>query len=100
MGVIKGVEVGVELGIAEGVGLVIGVGVAVGVGPCPCNSNDPTSIRPFTTRSNPAPRWSNNGGGVKFGSPALIAGLPGNKEWVNVAPPLFCNGPSIGLANT
>ena len=45
MGVIKGVEVGVELGIAEGVGLVIGVGVAVGVGPCPCNSNDPTSIR-------------------------------------------------------
>jgi len=98
VGVVEGVEVGVELGIAEGVG--VAAGVPVGVGPCPWTSNDPTSIRPFTTRLNPVPRWSNEGGGVKFGSPALIAGLPGNKACVNVGPPLSCNGPSIGFVNT
>ena len=98
VGVGKGVEVGVEVGIAEGVD--VAVGVAVGVGPCSWTSNDPMSIRPFTTRSNPAPRWSNEGGGVKLGSPVLIAGLPGNKACVNVRPPLSCNGPSIGFVNT
>ena len=34
---------------------------------------------------------------MKFGSPASMAGLPGNKAWVNVGPPLFCNGPNIGI---
>ena len=92
VGVGKGV--GVELGAAEGVE--VAVGVAVGVGPSAWTSNDPTSIRPSTTRSNPAPRWSNVGGGVKFGSPALIAALPGNKACVNVGPPLSCKGPSTG----
>ena len=94
VGVAGGVEVGVELGIAEGAEVAVGVGV--GVGPFPWSSNDPTSIRPFTTRLNPAPRWSNKGGGVKDGSPALTAGLPGNSACVNVGPPLSCNGPSIG----
>src|SRR5213076_2639059 len=32
------------------------------------------------------------GGGVKFGSPASIAGLPGNSACVKVGPPLSCNG--------
>jgi len=31
-----------------------------------------------------------------LGSPASMAGLPGNSAWVNVGPPLSCNGPSIG----
>ena len=53
-------------------------------------------MRPCTTRSKPGPRWSKNGGGVKFGSPASIAGLPGNSACVKVGPPLFCNGPTIG----
>ena len=97
VGVATGVEVGVELGVAEAVE--VAVGVAVGVGSCPWTSNDPTSIRPPTTRSKPAPRWSNEGGGVKFGSPALMAGLPGNKACVNVGPPLSCNGPSIGFVS-
>src|SRR5262249_5679147 len=39
----------------------------------------------------PGPRWS------KEGLPALIAGLPGNNACVKVGPPLFRNGPSIGL---
>jgi hypothetical protein len=100
VGVGVGVEVGVELAVAAGVDVEVAVGVAVGVGPCPWTSNAPTSIRPFTTRSNPAPRWSNEGGGVKFGSPALIAGLAGNNACVNVGPPLSCNGPTIGFVNT
>lgn len=33
---------------------------------------------------------------MKFGSPALIAGLPGNKACVKVGPPLSCKGPSKG----
>ena len=33
------------------------------------------------------------GGGLKLGSPALIAGLPGNSACVNVGPPLFCKRP-------
>lgn len=97
VGLVGGVEVGVELGITEGVE--VAMGVAVGVGPFPWTSNDPTSIRPSTTRSNPAPRWSNEGGGVKFGSPALMAGLPGIKACVNVGPPLSCNGPSSGFVS-
>ena len=82
-GVSVAVAVGVALGVAVGVEVTVGVNVAVGdvmgvgVGPA-CTSNDPTSSRPFLTRSKPGPRWSYNGGGVKFGSPALIAGLPGN----------------------
>ena len=66
--------------------------LSVGVGPC--TSNEPISMRPFTTRSKPGPRWSKKGGGVKFGSPALMAGLPGNNACVKVGPPLSCNGPS------
>jgi hypothetical protein len=34
---------------------------------------------------------------VKFGSPASMAGLPGNKACVKVGPPLSCRGPSIGF---
>jgi len=80
-----GVAVGVGRGVGVGVAVEVGVGVgegvtAVGVGVAPvCSSKEPTSMRPFTTRSKPEPRWSNNGGGVKFGSPVLMAGLPGSK---------------------
>ncbi len=101
-----GVAVGVVVGVAVAVGVVVGVAVAVGVDvglavgvgvPVElCTSNEPLSIRPFTTRLNPGPRWSKKGGGLKFGSPASIAGLPGNKAWVNVGPPLSCKGPSSG----
>ena len=62
----------------------------------PCTSNEPMSMRPLTTRSKPGPRWSKKGGGVKFGSPASMAGLPGNNACVKVGPPLSCSGPSIG----
>jgi len=95
-GVAVGVAVGgaVAVGEAVAVGVVVGVGVGVPVGFC--TSNEPISSRPFTTRSKPGPRWSKKGGGVKAGSPALTAGLPGNKACVNVGPPLSCNGPSIG----
>jgi hypothetical protein len=91
VGVTRGVEVGVGVGlivaVAVGVGVavpvLVGVAVAVAVGvgvdKGSCTSNEPMSMRPCTTRSKPGPRWSYNGGGVKFGSPALIAGLPGNK---------------------
>ena len=34
---------------------------------------------------------------MKFGSPALIAGLPASSSWVKVGPPLFWSGPSIGI---
>jgi len=91
-----GVALGVPVGVAVGVAVGVGVGVAVGVGVIPCTSNEPTSSRPFLTRSKPAPRWSYNGGGVKLGSPALMAGLPSNSARVNVGPPLSCNGPSSG----
>ena len=89
-----GVAVGVAVAVAVGVGVRLAVGVGVAVRPW--TSNEPLSIRPFTTRLNPGPRWSKNGGGVKFGSPASIAGLSGNSACVNVGPPLFCNGPSSG----
>lgn len=99
-----GVAVGVVVGVAVAVGVVVGVAVAVDVGLAVgvgvpvelCTSNEPLSIRPPTTRLNPGPRWSKEGGGVKFGSPASIAGLPGNKACVNVGPPLSCKGPSSG----
>ena len=101
-----GVAVGVVVGVAVAVGVVVGVAVAVGVDvglavgvgvPVElCTSNEPLSIRPFTTRSRPGPRWSKKGGGVKFGSPASIAGLLGNSACVKVGPPLFCKGPSSG----
>ena len=92
------VVVGVVVAVAVGVNVAVGVGVSdgVGVGVGPCTSKEPLSMRPFTTRSNPGPRWSKNGGGVKFGLPASIAGLPGNSACVKVGPPLSCNGPSIG----
>ena len=92
--VAAGVVVGVAVGVGVDVGLAVGVGVGVPVELC--TSNEPLSIRPFTTRLNPGPRWSKKGGGLKFGSPASIAGLPGNKAWVNVGPPLSCKGPSSG----
>ena len=102
-GVAVGVGVAVGDGVAAGVGVGVGVGVAVevGVGVAPdCTSNEPISSRPVTTRLKPGPRWSKKGGGVKFGSPAFIAGLPGNSSWVNVGPPLSCNGPSTGSVLT
>jgi hypothetical protein len=91
------VGVAVPVGVAVGVGVSVVVGEAVGVAVGPCTSNDPLSMRPFTTRSKPGPRWSKKGGGLKFGSPESIAGLPGNSSCVNVGPPLSCNGPSNGL---
>ena len=106
VGVAVGVVVGVTVAVAVAVGVVVGVavavgvevGLAVGVGvPVElCTSNEPLSIRPFTTRLNPRPRWSKKGGGVKFGSPASIAGLLGNSACVKVGPPLSCKGPSSG----
>jgi hypothetical protein len=57
----------------------VGVEVGVGVGVNPCTSKEPMSIRPFTTRLNPGPRWSYKGGGLKLESPASMAGLSGNK---------------------
>ncbi|HEY6152398.1 MAG TPA: hypothetical protein VIW07_01525 [Candidatus Udaeobacter sp.] len=80
VGVAFGVGLGVAVGVPVAVGVVEGVTVAVGVGVVPlCTSKEPTSMRPFTIRSKPEPRWSNNGGGVKLGLPALMAGLPGSK---------------------
>ena len=106
VGVAVGVVVGVAVAVAVAVGVVVGVavavgvdvGLAVGVGVLVelCTSNEPLSIRPFTTRLNPGPRWSNKGGGVKFGSPASIAGLLGNSACVKVGPPLSCKGPRSG----
>src|SRR6266704_4442716 len=96
LGVGVGVGVDVGIGVIVGVDVAVGVGVSVGVGVGPWTSNEPLSIRPFTTRLNPGPRWSKKGGGVKFGAPASIAGLPGNSACVKVGPPLSCNGPSSG----
>ena len=84
-GVAVGVGVGVGVGVIAAVGVAVGVRVGVGVAVGPCTSKEPLSMRPFTTRSNPGPRWSKNGGGVKFGSPASIAGLPGNSACVKVS---------------
>jgi len=106
IGVGVGVGVGVNVAVAVGVGVavgvilgvVVGVGVGVGVGVSPlCTSKEPLSMRSFTTRGKPCPRWSKKGGGVKFGSPASMAGLPGNKACVKVGPPLSCREPSIGF---
>src|SRR6266478_2372477 len=96
VGLGRAVAVGVGVVVAVGVGVVVGVAVGVGVGRGSCTSNEPTSMRSFTTRSKPGPRWSKKGGGVKFGSPASIAGLPGNRACVKVGPPLSCKGPSSG----
>src|SRR5215813_8148173 len=97
VGVTLGVEVGVgvAVGVAVGVGVAVALGVGVGVEP-DWTSKEPMSTRPFTTRSKPGPRWSKKGGGVNFGSPALMAGLPGNNSCVGVKPPLSCKGPSSG----
>ena len=74
-----GVDVGVAVAVAVTVAVAVGAGLGVGVGEVPaCSSNEPLSVRPFTSRSKPGPRWSKKGGGVKFGSPASMAGLPGN----------------------
>jgi hypothetical protein len=93
------VAVGVNVAVGEAVLVAVAVGDAVGVGvgvPPTCTSNEPMSMRPLTTRSKPGPRWSKSGGGVKAGSPASMAGLPGKSACVKVAPPLSCSGPSIG----
>jgi len=52
-GVGEGLGVGVGVGVAVGVGVTVGVGVGVGAD---WISKEPTSMRPFTTRSNPGPR--------------------------------------------
>ena len=90
------VAVGVVVGVAVAVGVDVGLAVGVGVPVELCTSNEPLSIRPFTTRLNPSPRWSKKGGGVKFGSPASIAGLLGKRACVKVGPPLSCKGPRSG----
>ena len=94
------VAVGVDVGVGEAVLVAVAVGVDVGLGvgvPPTCTSNEPMSMRPLTTRSKPGPRWSKEGGGAKFGSPASMAGLPGKSACVKVGPPLSCSGPSIGF---
>jgi hypothetical protein len=102
-GVGRGLGVGEHLpmhgvGVGVAVAVEVGVAVGVGVGVAPdCTSKEPLSMRPFLTRKKSGPRWSQKGGGVKFGSPVSMAGLPGNNACVNVRPPLSCNGPSSGL---
>lgn len=93
LGVAEGLDVGVGVEVAVGVGVTVGVGVGVGAD---WTSKEPTSMRPFTTRLNPGPRWSKNGGGVNFGSPVSTAGLPGNSACVKVGPRLSSKGPSSG----
>ena len=95
VGVVLGVTLGVAVGVAVAVVVGVGVGVGVGVEPA-CTSKEPISMRPFLTRKKSGPRWSKTGGGKKFGSPASMAGLPGNNACVKVGPPLSCNGQSIG----
>ena len=51
VGVAVTVAVAVEVAVAVAVGVRVGVGVGVG-----CTSNDPTSMRPLNTRTNPGPR--------------------------------------------
>jgi len=53
LAVAVGVAVGVIVAVAVGVAVAVAVGVGVG-----CTSNDPTSMRPLNTRTNPGPRWS------------------------------------------
>jgi hypothetical protein len=51
------VEVAVAVAVADAIGVTVAVGVAVGVGVgVGCTSNDPTSMRPLNTRTNPGPR--------------------------------------------
>ena len=51
------VDVGVAVAVAVGVAVAVAVGVDVGVGVgVGCTSNDPTSMRPLNTRTNPGPR--------------------------------------------
>ena len=47
------VGLGERLAVAVAVGVAVAVAVGVGVG---CSSNDPTSVRPLNTRTNPGPR--------------------------------------------
>src|SRR5262249_53327954 len=51
------VAVGVVVGVAVGVGVGVAVGVGVGVPVELCTSTEALSIRTFTTRLNPGPRW-------------------------------------------
>ena len=55
LGVGEGLAVGVGVGVAVGIAVTVGVGVGVGAD---WTSKEPTSVRPFTTRSKPGPRWS------------------------------------------
>src|SRR5207249_9199141 len=45
----------VRTGVGVAIGVAVAVGVAVGAG---CTSNAPISMRSFTTRAKPSPRWS------------------------------------------
>ena len=65
-GVARGRGAGLDLGDGVGRGVLVGIGVAVavalgvtvgvGVGVVPdCSSNEPLSMRPFTTRLKPGP---------------------------------------------
>ena len=62
IGVGVGVALGVAVAVATGVAVAVAVGapvavaVGVGVGVTGCTSNEPTSIRPPTTRGKPVPR--------------------------------------------
>src|SRR5438046_9546018 len=53
---ISAVEAGVvRTGVGVAVAVAIAIGAAVGAG---CTSNAPISMRSFTTRAKPSPRWS------------------------------------------
>ena len=58
-------------------------------------SNAPISTVLLTIRANPLPRWSvvNPVALVLF--PVSIPGLPANKAWVKLNPPLSCKGPNL-----
>src|SRR4051794_11068053 len=59
-------------------------------------SNAPMSQR--TPCGRVMPRWSVAGGGQLLAVTLSIARLPVSSAWVAVNPPLFCKGPSMGLA--
>ena len=58
-------------------------------------SNAPISTVLLTIRSNPTPRWSVVNPVALALFPVSIPGLPANKAWVKLKPPLSCKGPNL-----
>jgi len=93
----------VPVGVGVAVLVAVGVGVLVAAGLLPISTAPMSQVRlvaPKTGRT--TPRWS-----VAWqappplpgaaGLPASMAGLPGKSACVEVGPPLFVSGPSLGL---